>query len=78
MVEDQVAKGVTYRNEFVAGWTGPAQVEKGVTESSGYSVLDVAYVDVCRDASAWRVIRTDLALLRRTVAVMAKGEGLRF
>ena len=78
MVEDQVAKGVTYRNEFVAGWTGPAQVEKGVTESSGYSVLDVAYIDGCRNASAWQVIRTDLALLRRTFAVMVRGEGLRF
>ena len=78
MVEDQVAKGFTYRNEFVAGWTGPAQVEKGVTESSGYSVLDVAYVDACRTASAWGVIRTDLALLRRTFAVMVRGEGLRF
>ena len=29
MVADQVAKGYTYRNEFVAGWTGPAQVQKG-------------------------------------------------
>ena len=78
MVAMQVEKGFTYRNEFVAGWTGPAQVEKGVTESSGYSVLDVAYVEACRRASAWQVIRNDLALLRRTVAVMAKGEGLRF
>ena len=60
MVATQVAKGFTYRNEFVAGWTGPAQVEKGVTESSGYSVLDVAYVEACRRASAWQVIRTDL------------------
>ena len=78
MVADQVAKGFTYRNEFVAGWTGPAQVEKGVTESSGYAVLDLAYVEACRTASAWRIVRNDLALLRRTVAVMAKGEGLRF
>ncbi|HEU5491705.1 MAG TPA: sugar transferase [Gaiellaceae bacterium] len=78
MVAKQVEKGITYRNEFVAGWTGPAQVEKGVTESSGYSVLDVAYVEACHSASAWQVIRTDLSLLRRTVAVMAKGEGLRF
>jgi lipopolysaccharide/colanic/teichoic acid biosynthesis glycosyltransferase len=78
MVATQVAKGFTYRNEFVAGWTGPAQVEKGVIESSGYAVLDVAYVDACRRASAWRVIRNDLALLRRTVVVIAKGEGLRF
>jgi lipopolysaccharide/colanic/teichoic acid biosynthesis glycosyltransferase len=78
MVANQVANGLTYRNEFIAGWTGPAQVEKGVTESSGYAVLDVAYVDACRGASAWGVIRNDLALLWRTVAVIAKGEGLRF
>ena len=78
MVATQVEKGFTYRNEFVAGWTGPAQVEKGVTESSGYSVLDVAYVEGCRTASAWQLIRTDLSLLRRTAAVIAKGEGLQF
>ena len=78
MVANQVAKGFTYRNEFVAGWTGPAQVEKGVTESSGYAVLDLAYVEACRSASGWRILRNDLALLRRTIAVMAKGEGLRF
>ena len=78
MVATQVEKGLTYRNEFVAGWTGPAQVEKGVTESSGYSVLDVAYVEACRRASPWQLIRTDLRFLRRTLAVMAKGEGLRF
>jgi lipopolysaccharide/colanic/teichoic acid biosynthesis glycosyltransferase len=78
MVASQVADGDSYRNEFIAGWTGPAQVEKGVTESSGYAVLDVAYVDACRNASAWGVIRNDLALLWRTAAVIAKGEGLRF
>jgi lipopolysaccharide/colanic/teichoic acid biosynthesis glycosyltransferase len=78
MVDDQVAKGFSYRNEFVAGWTGPAQVEKGIVESSGYAVLDVAYVEACRTRSAWQIVRDDLSLLKRTVAVMAKGEGLRF
>jgi len=78
MVADQVANGFTYRNEFVAGWTGPAQVEKGITESSGYAVLDVAYVERCGAAGAWELIRGDLALLRRTIAVVAKGEGLQF
>jgi lipopolysaccharide/colanic/teichoic acid biosynthesis glycosyltransferase len=78
MVAAQVAKGFTYRNEFVAGWTGAAQVEKGVTESSGYARLDVAYIDLCRRAGAWELVRNDVALLWRTVAVMAKGEGLRF
>ncbi len=78
MVVTQVAKGFTYRNEFVAGWTGPAQVEKGVIESSGYAVLDVAYVETCRSASVWEVVRTDLGFLWRTLVVIAKGEGLRF
>ena len=78
MVDDQVEKGFSYRNEFVAGWTGPAQVEKGIVESSGYAVLDVAYVEACRTRSAWQIVRGDLSLLKRTVAVMAKGEGLRF
>jgi lipopolysaccharide/colanic/teichoic acid biosynthesis glycosyltransferase len=78
MVANQVAKGITYRNEFIAGWTGPAQVEKGVTESSGYAELDGAYIERCRRAGAWELVRNDVALLWRTVVVMAKGEGLRF
>ena len=52
MVAKQIANGLTYRNEFVAGWTGPAQVEKGVVESAGYAQLDVAYVDACRSSTA--------------------------
>lgn len=78
MVANQVAKGFTYRNEFVAGWTGPAQVEKGVTEPAGYALLDAAYIEACRTSRALRVVRTDLAILRRTLVVMAKGEGLQF
>jgi lipopolysaccharide/colanic/teichoic acid biosynthesis glycosyltransferase len=78
MVASQVAQGYMYRNEFVAGWTGPAQVEKGVAEPAGYVLLDVAYVRACRTSSAFRIVRTDLGLLRRTFVVMAKGEGLRF
>ena len=77
MVANQVAKGFTYRNEFVAGWTGPAQVEKGVTESAGYAVLDVAYVDRCRRPTAWQIVRNDLGILRRTVVVMARGRRTR-
>jgi lipopolysaccharide/colanic/teichoic acid biosynthesis glycosyltransferase len=78
MVANQAAKGLSYRNEFVAGWTGPAQVEKGVTESAGYAQLDVAYVEACRSSSAWQIVGRDLGILRRTLVVMAKGEGLRF
>ena len=78
MVAKQVAEGLTYRQEFIAGWTGPAQVQKGVVETSGYVELDLAYVYACRRGSALRVVRTDLAILWRTVLVMARGEGLKF
>ena len=78
MVEDQAAKGYTYRAEFVAGWTGPAQVEKGVTEPAGYTVLDVAYIDACRTSSALGIVRRDLGLIWRTLVVIARGEGLSF
>jgi lipopolysaccharide/colanic/teichoic acid biosynthesis glycosyltransferase len=78
MVATQTAKGFTYRNEFVAGWTGPAQVEKGVTEPAGYAELDVAYVARCRTAGGWEIVVTDVRILWRTIVVMAKGEGLEF
>ena len=78
MVAAQLAEGLTYRNEVVAGWTGPAQVHKGVTESSGYSELDLEYVSRCRSASALGLVRLDLSYLWRIVRVMAIGEGLRF
>lgn len=78
MVSTQIAKGITYRRDFVAGWTGPAQVEKGVTESAGYAALDLEYVERCRASTALGLIRVDLGYLWRTVVVAAKGEGLRF
>ena len=78
MVATQVAQGLTYRNDFVAGWTGPAQVQKGATETSGYAELDVAYVNACRRGPATRVVREDLRILWRTALVMARGEGLEF
>ena len=78
LVANQVATGITYRNEFVAGWTGPAQVEKGVVASAGYTQLDVAYMNACWRSGAWGIVRRDLAILRRTVLVIARGEGLRF
>jgi lipopolysaccharide/colanic/teichoic acid biosynthesis glycosyltransferase len=78
MVESQVERGLAYRNEFVAGWTGPAQVRKGVTESAGYAELDLEYIKACRSSSAWRILRLDLTLLCRTVVVLARSEGLEY
>jgi lipopolysaccharide/colanic/teichoic acid biosynthesis glycosyltransferase len=78
MVATQIATGLTYRNDFVAGWTGPAQVQKGVTEPVGYAELDVAYVESCRRGPPSRVMREDLRILWLTALVMARGEGLEF
>jgi lipopolysaccharide/colanic/teichoic acid biosynthesis glycosyltransferase len=78
MVAAQVANGFAYRNEFVAGWTGPVQVRKGVAEPARYTALDVAYVDHCRSASSARLVQADIALLWRTVRAIARGEGLDF
>ena len=78
MVANQLAQGLTYRNEFVAGWTGPVQVEKGITEPADYQQLDVAYVRACREDRAATIVRRDLRLLWRTMRVLARGEGLRF
>ena len=78
MVANQVAKGHDYRNRILAGWTGPAQVQKGVTEPAGYTAFDLAYVEGCRTWSAARLLRHDVAILWQTVKVLARGEGLRF
>jgi O-antigen biosynthesis protein WbqP len=78
MVAGQIAKGYDYRNRVVAGWTGPAQVQKGITEPAGYTELDLAYVDACASWPTGRLIRHDLRILWRTVQVLARGEGLRF
>jgi lipopolysaccharide/colanic/teichoic acid biosynthesis glycosyltransferase len=78
MVQGQVAAGHDYRNRVIAGWTGPAQVQKGVTEPAGYTELDLAYVEACRTWTGARLLRYDLGILWRTAKVMAKGEGLRF
>jgi lipopolysaccharide/colanic/teichoic acid biosynthesis glycosyltransferase len=78
MVRDQVARGLDYRNRVVAGWTGPAQVEKGAIETSGYAELDVAYVEACRAARSRDLLRLDLRILAQTVKVLVRGEGLRF
>jgi exopolysaccharide production protein ExoY len=78
MVANQVANGFTYRHEFIAGWTGRAQVEKGVTEPAGYVALDIEYLNAYRRSSALHNVRMDLGLLWRTVVVMAKREGLQF
>lgn len=76
MVERQVADGHDYRNQVVAGLTGPAQVTKGGDRL--YQDLDLEYVRLGRTVGSWALVRYDLGILARTVRVMARGEGLSF
>jgi len=76
MVAAQVERGVDYRLHVPAGWTGPAQVSKG--KGLSYEQLDLEYVGRCRRSSGRALAWYDLGILRRTVATLARGEGLRF
>lgn len=74
MVEQQVAEGLPYRNEIPAGLTGPAQVTKGL--GLRFADLDLHYIERCQTLGSWALVRYDLAILRRTIGVIARGEGL--
>ena len=76
LVARQVERGVDYRLRVRAGWTGPAQVAKGTDAS--FEALDLEYVERCRDSSGLQLLRRDLDILRRTVATLLRGEGLRY
>jgi lipopolysaccharide/colanic/teichoic acid biosynthesis glycosyltransferase len=76
LVARQVASGHDYRLHVAAGLTGPAQVSKGTGKA--FLDLDLEYVHALRTLGPLRVVRLDLAILRRTLSVLARGEGLRF
>ena len=76
MVRRQVAEGRDYRNRVPAGLTGPAQVTKGA--GIPYEDLDSAYVEASGTLSSWALVRYDLQILRQTVLVVARGEGLNY
>jgi lipopolysaccharide/colanic/teichoic acid biosynthesis glycosyltransferase len=76
LVARQVAEGRDYRNLVMAGLTGPAQVTKG--DGVPYANLDLRYVELSRTLGGWALVRYDLRILRRTVAVIARGEGLSY
>jgi lipopolysaccharide/colanic/teichoic acid biosynthesis glycosyltransferase len=78
MVEAQVERGVPYRLHIRAGWTGPAQLQKGAEHPVQGEKMDLAYVDHCRRWSGWQLWRYDLGVLGRTVRVMAQGKGLQY
>jgi lipopolysaccharide/colanic/teichoic acid biosynthesis glycosyltransferase len=76
LVDRQVAEGLTYRNELTAGLTGPAQVTKG--SGRQFADLDLDYLERVRTLSSWALVRYDLEILRRTVGVIARRQGLSY
>jgi lipopolysaccharide/colanic/teichoic acid biosynthesis glycosyltransferase len=76
MVEQQLASGLDYRNRIPAGLTGPAQVTKG--EGIAYEDLDTEYLARIESLSSWGLVRYDLQILRETIHVIARGEGLNY
>ncbi len=76
MVRDQLARGLDYRLLVRAGWTGPAQVRK--TDPAIVERLDVEYVERCRRSTGWQLVRYDLGILRKTLGLVIRGQGLEF
>lgn len=76
LVERQRAEGLTYRDEVPAGLTGLAQLSKG--SEHRYADLDLQYVARVAELRDWGLVRYDLEILARTVAVIARGEGLSY
>jgi lipopolysaccharide/colanic/teichoic acid biosynthesis glycosyltransferase len=76
LVDAQVAEGKDYRLRITAGLTGPAQVTKGSDQL--FAALDERYVEACETLGGWALVRYDVGILRRTMRVLARGEGLAF
>ena len=74
LVERQLARGLDYRLRVPAGWTGPAQVSKGLEVD--FERLDLAYAALLETASPGEIVRHDAGVLWRTVKTMLRGEGL--
>jgi len=76
LVDRQVAEGKDYRLRVMAGLTGPAQVSKGGDQL--YADLDERYVEACQRLGAFALVRLDVGILRQTLGVLARGEGLNY
>lgn len=78
LIEPQLREGYDYRLRVRAGWTGPAQVQKGKPEPGGPPTHDLEYVEACQSWPARRLVRYDLGILAETVRVLLRGEGLQY
>lgn len=78
LIAEQLRQGYDYRLHVRAGWTGPAQVQKGKPEIGGPPVHDLEYVEACRTWPAIRLVRWDMALVGETIRVLLQGQGLQY
>lgn len=78
MVEEQARQGIFYRQLIQAGWTGPAQLQKGFPSGLRPEQLDLAYLARCVTWSPGELVKYDLQVLYQTLLVMLKGQGLQF
>jgi len=74
LVERQLGRGIDYRLRVPAGWTGAAQVSKGL--DLDFESLDLEYVTLLETGSSRAIVRRDLGILWGTVRTMLRGEGL--
>ena len=73
----EIAQGIYRKQILRPGLTGLVQAHKGEAGRLGGSrVLDETYIEACRTLSPWRLLAYDLRIIKDTVSVMAKGEGL--
>jgi len=79
MVDEQIEKGIEYRNHIVAGWTGVVQLEKGSKDQKNFDQLvqlDLDYFDDGLTKSSFFLWRKDMGILIQTIKVMLKRGGL--
>ena len=74
LVGRQVARGLDYRLRVPAGWTGAAQLSKGLDVE--FERLDLEYVALLENGSSWAVVRRDVGILASTLGTILRGEGL--
>jgi lipopolysaccharide/colanic/teichoic acid biosynthesis glycosyltransferase len=79
MVEKQRSEGYRYRDEVVAGWTGPAQLRKDMPRKT-YSALDLdlEYVEMLKTWNGLRLVRNDLRVLFASLRTVTRRRGLRY
>jgi lipopolysaccharide/colanic/teichoic acid biosynthesis glycosyltransferase len=78
MVNDQIKRGMAYRNLILAGWTGPSQLQKGNPTPQDSEKLDLSYLSRCRTSPRRDLWLYDIKVLLQTARVVLKGQGLTY